>query len=74
MNHVVLSADGRITIPAKLRNKLGLSANVQFIVTAMPDGSIVLRPRNRSFFELQGMLKAQSDAQVSIDDMSLGSA
>lgn len=74
MYRSTMSKDGRITIPSKLRKELGLQANVKIVVTGLPDGSLILRPKNRRFLDMQGKLKSKSGAQVSVDDMSLGSA
>lgn len=72
MSEATITSKGQVTIPADIRKTLGLNAQDKLTFTPMPDGTVVLRAKNRSVFSLKGMLKPKSGTQVSIEQMRLG--
>lgn len=52
-----VTSKGRITIPAKLRQRLGLTAKDRVVFTRLMDGTVVVRAKTRTINELRGLLK-----------------
>jgi antitoxin PrlF len=65
-----VTSKGQITIPAKVRNALGLDPGdrVEFVETGTREFAIV--PANRSVRELKGMLRVKRNKPVSIEEMN----
>jgi AbrB family looped-hinge helix DNA binding protein len=73
MSEATVTSKGQITIPADIREAMGLSAQDRVVFTRLPDGSTIMRAKTRSVTELKGMLKRRKGApKVSIADMNLG--
>ena len=74
MSEATLTSRGQITIPADIRRALGLTTRDRVSFTLMPDGTIVLRAKNKSILELRGILKPAPGTTVSTEELSMGSA
>ena len=74
MSDATMTSKGQVTIPVDVRKAANLNAKDKLSFNVMPDGSIVIRVKNRSFVDLQGMLKDKTKTKVSVDQMNLGSA
>ena len=74
MSEATITSKGQVTIPADIRRSLGVSAQDRLTFTPMPDGTVVLRAKNKSLLDIKGMLKPKAGKKVSIKDMNLGSA
>lgn len=74
MSESTLNSKGQITIPANIRRELGLVAHNRLTLTLMPDGTVLLRTKNKSILDLKGMLTAAPGISVSIEEMRMGSA
>jgi len=74
MSEATITSKGQVTIPADIRRTLGLAAQDRLTFTPMPDGTVVLRAKNKSILDLKGMLQALPGRTVSIDEMNLGGA
>lgn len=74
MSEATLTSKGQVTIPADIRKSLGLNAKDLLSFTPMPDGTVVLRAKNRPLLFLRGMLKPKlkPGTKVSIEDMKMG--
>lgn len=72
MSEATITSKGQVTIPSDIRKTLGLNAQDKLTFTPMPDGTVVLRAKNRSVFSLKGMLKPKPGTKVSIEQMRLG--
>ncbi len=57
MNEATLTSKGQTTIPRALRDRLGLVAGSRLVFTELPDGSMLVRVKQRSVASLRGMLK-----------------
>ncbi len=70
MTTATMTSKGQITIPAAIRQRLGLDNGdrVEFIETA--DGSFAIRPANDDVRSLKGLLRKPA-AAVSLDDMAV---
>lgn len=74
MSEATLTSKGQITIPVDIRRSLGINAQDRLTFTPMPDGTVVLRAKNKSIRELRGLLTPEAGLSVAAEDMSLGKA
>lgn len=73
MSEATLTSKGQITIPADIRKSMAISPKDRLTFTPMPDGTVVMRAKNKSLLSLKGMLKPASGVAVPIAEMSLNS-
>lgn len=74
MPRATLTSKGQVTVPAEIRAALSLKAGDPLQFTLLPDGTVLLRARNRSLMDLKGIVKAASGVRVPVEDMSFGTA
>ena len=74
MSEATLTSKGQITIPADIRKSMAISPKDRLTFTPMPDGTVVMRAKNKSLLSLKGMLKPALGVAVSVAEMSLDSA
>ena len=74
MSEATLTSKGQITIPVDIRRSLGINAQDRLTFTPMPDGTVVLRAKNKSIIELRGLLTPAAGLSVAAEDMGLGKA
>ena len=74
MSEATLTSKGQITIPADVQKSMAISPKDRLTFTPMPDGTVVMRAKNKSLLSLKGMLKPAPGVAVSIAEMSLDSA
>ena len=74
MSEATLTSKGKITIPADIRQLMGIGPKDRLTFTPTLDGTVVMRAKTKSLPALKGMLKPLSGTSVSISDMSIGSA
>ncbi len=73
MSEATITSKGQVTIPAEIRKALGLSAGEREVFTRLDDGTTVMRAKNRSLNDLEGLLKpAVGKRKVAIADMNIG--
>ena len=65
-----LTAKGRITIPKEIRDGLFMRSGDRMTFTLMPDGTVVMRVKNKSVTQLAGLLFKNGRKPVSIARMS----
>ncbi|SHM83340.1 AbrB/MazE/SpoVT family DNA-binding domain-containing protein [Rhizobacter sp. OV335] len=67
----IVTAKGRTTIPAQVREQLGLREGTRLVWHLMPDGSLVVRAKTGSLRDMAGMLKSKGGkgSSISIDDV-----
>ena len=63
-----LTSKGQTTIPREIRDGLGLKTGDQMTFTLLPDGSVLMRVKNKSVRESFGKLKPRR--KVTITDMT----
>jgi antitoxin PrlF len=68
VSEATVRSKGQITIPADIRRALGLITRERVSFTLVPDGTIVLRAKNKSILELRGILKPAPKTTVSAED------
>lgn len=72
MSEATLTSKGQTTIPVDIRQFLGVQAQDRLSFTPMPDGTVVLRAKNKNLADLKGLLKPPPGLSVAVDDMNLG--
>lgn len=73
MSEATITSKGQVTIPIEIRRSLGLKAQDRVTFTPMPDGTVLMRAKNRSLRDMRGMLEAPEGVHVPIEDMGFGS-
>lgn len=57
MAYATVSSKGQITIPADIRQALGLAMGDLVVFTLLEDGTTVMRAKKRSLLELEWVLR-----------------
>lgn len=65
-----LTSKGQTTIPREIRDGLGLKPGDRMTFTLMPDGTVVLRAKNRSLLALAGRLEKPGRKQLPVKKLS----
>ena len=65
-----LTSKGQTTIPKAIRESLGMQAGDRLTFTLMPDGTVVMRVKNKSITQLAGMLYKKGRKPVPIEQLS----
>lgn len=73
MSEATMTSKGKITIPADIRQSMGLTAGQRVVLTQLDDGTTLMRAKTRSILELKGLLApAPCTSKVEIEDMNIG--
>jgi antitoxin PrlF len=70
MSESTLTAKGQTTVPQLIRDALSVAPGAKLLWNLMPDGTIIVRAKNKSILDLAGMLKAPKGKKVSIASMN----
>jgi AbrB family looped-hinge helix DNA binding protein len=70
MAEAVITSKGQITIPAEIRRKMNLGPQDRVIFTLLPNGTTVMRAKNRSVTSLAGTIKSRKK-KIPIKDMKM---
>jgi antitoxin PrlF len=70
MSESTINAKGQTTVPAAVRALTQTKAGTRLVWTVLEDGTIIVRFKSRSVFEMAGMLKAPKGRAVKIEDMN----
>lgn len=65
-----ITAKGQTTVPAEIRALIDAKPGTRLVWSAMPDGSLVVRAKNRSILDMAGMLKAPKGKRAQVEDMN----
>jgi len=65
-----LTSKGQTTIPKGIRDKLAMKSGDRMTFTLMPDGTVVMRVKNKSVLELAGLLHRKGRKPVPIEQLS----
>ena len=65
-----LTSKGQTTIPKEIRDSLGMRAGDRMTFTLMPDGTVVMRVKNKSVNELAGVLQKKGRKALSVARLS----
>ncbi|MGB7183575.1 MAG: type II toxin-antitoxin system PrlF family antitoxin [Burkholderiaceae bacterium] len=70
MAEAAVTSKGQITIPAEIRKLMNLSPQDKVVFTLLPNGTTIMRAKNRSITSLAKSIKS-SKKKVSINDMKM---
>jgi antitoxin PrlF len=70
MAESTLTAKGRTTVPAAIRAQLNAVPGTRLMWSVTPNGTIIVRARNKSILDMAGMLKAPEGKRVAVEDMN----
>jgi antitoxin PrlF len=65
-----LTSKGQTTIPKEIREGLAMKAGDRMTFTLLPDGTVLLRVKNKSVMGLAGRLHRKGRAPISTEDLS----
>jgi AbrB family looped-hinge helix DNA binding protein len=65
-----LTSKGQTTIPKGIRDKLAIKSGDRMTFTLMPDGTVLMRVKNKSVLELAGVLRRKGRKPVPIEQLS----
>ena len=65
-----LTSKGQTTIPKEIRESLGMKPGDRMTFTLMPDGTVVMRVKNKSITQLAGILHKKGRKALPIEQLS----
>lgn len=65
-----LTSKGQTTVPKAIRESLRLKAGDRITFTPMPDGTVLMRVKNKSVMSLGGSLRRRGKKALSVDELS----
>jgi antitoxin PrlF len=65
-----LTSKGQTTIPKGIRDKLDMKPGDRITFALLPDGTVLMRVKNKSVLGLAGMLRRKGRKPVPIDQLS----
>ena len=65
-----LTSKGQTTIPKGIRDSLGMKSGDRIMFTLMPDGTVLMRLKNKSVMSLAGSLRRKGKRAVPVDRLS----
>jgi antitoxin PrlF len=65
-----LTSKGQTTIPSDIRSRLHMKAGDRMTFTMMPDGTVLLRVKNKSVMSLGGSLKKKGQKALPVELLS----
>lgn len=70
MTESTITTKGRTTVPAHVRALVHAKPGTRLVWSVMPDGTIIIRARTNSVFDLAGMHKTSGRKRVPIKEMN----
>ncbi|HUL63188.1 MAG TPA: type II toxin-antitoxin system PrlF family antitoxin [Burkholderiaceae bacterium] len=65
-----LTSKGQTTIPKAIRDRLAIKSGDRMTFTLMPDGTVLMRVKNKSISGLAGSLRRKGQKRLPIDRLS----
>jgi antitoxin PrlF len=65
-----LTSKGQTTIPKDIRERLHMKAGDRMTFTLMPDGTVLLRIKNKSVMSLAGSLRRKGQKPLPVEQLS----
>jgi antitoxin PrlF len=65
-----LTSKGQTTIPKEIRESLGMKTGDRMTFTLLPDGTVLLRLKNKRVADLAGLLHKEGQSPVPTDELS----
>lgn len=70
MSESTLTSKGQTTIPKDIRDGLGIKAGHRMTFTLMPDGTVLMRVKNKSAMDVAGRLRKEGRKPLPVDQLS----
>ncbi len=67
-----LTSKGQTTIPKEIRESLGMKPGARMTFTLMPDGTVLMRIKNKSVMSLAGSLRKKGQKPLPVEQLSRG--
>ena len=67
-----LTSKGQTTIPKDIRESLSMKTGDRMTFTLMPDGTVLLRIKNKSVMSLAGRLRKKGQKALPVEQLSRG--
>jgi antitoxin PrlF len=74
MQESTVTFKGQTTVPQPVREALHVQPGEKLCWHVMPDGSVVVRAKNRFILDMAGLLTAPKGKKVKVDDMNAWAA
>jgi antitoxin PrlF len=71
MSNATLTSKGQTTIPKEIRDSLGLKAQDKLSFTQLPNGTVIMRVKNKSILDLAKIINYQGPT-IPIEKMRFG--
>ena len=65
-----LTSKGQTTVPKAIRESLRLKPSDRITFTRMPDGTVLMRVKNKSVMSLAGSLRRRGRKALSVEELS----
>ena len=65
-----LTSKGQTTIPKDIRDTLGLKSGDRMTFTMLPDGTVLMRVKNKSVMNLAGSLRKKGQKPIPVEQLS----
>jgi antitoxin PrlF len=65
-----LTSKGQTTIPKEIRESLGMKTGDRMTFTLLPDGTVLLRVKNKSAMSVAGRLHKKGRKAVPVEELS----
>ena len=65
-----LTSKGQTTIPKEIRDSLNMKAGDRMTFTLLPDGTVLMRLKNKSILDLAGRLHKKGRKVLPVEDLS----
>ena len=66
----ILTSKGQTTIPKDIRDSLGIKPGDRMTFTLMPDGTVLMRIKNKGVMSLAGSLRKKGRKPLPVDQLS----
>ena len=65
-----LTSKGQTTIPKEIRDSLNMKEGDRMTFTLLPDGTVLMRLKNKSILDLAGRLHKNARKALPVEDLS----
>lgn len=65
-----LTSKGQTTIPKDIRDNLGMKPGDRMTFTMLPDGTVLMRVKNKSVMDLAGSLRKKRRKALPVEQLS----
>lgn len=65
-----LTSKGQTTIPKDIRDSLGMKSGDRMTFTMLPDGTVLMRVKNKSVMSLAGRLRKKGHKPIPVEQLS----